>query len=110
MGIFPPIFHKFRKVGIYVLRFYKDFQWRYVMIDKKLPVDNYQLVYAQCTDEEELWAPLIEKSYAKLVGCYQALTSGNIDDGLVDMTGYACEKKIIHDKNSEFVGDKEDLW
>jgi len=32
-----------------------------------------------------------------LAGCYQALTSGNIDEGLIDMTGYACEKRKIHD-------------
>ena len=59
-------------------------------------MDN-QLVYAKCQDDEEFWAPLIEKAYAKLAGCYQALTSGNIDEGLVDMTGYACEKRKIHD-------------
>ena len=37
-GIFPPIFHKFRSRGIYVLRYFKNFEWVYVMIDERLPV------------------------------------------------------------------------
>ena len=48
------------------------------------------LVFAKCVNEEELWVPLIEKAYAKLFGCYEALKAGNIDEGLVDMTGLAC--------------------
>ena len=36
-GVFPPIFHKFRLQGIYVLRFFKAQEWRYVIIDDRLP-------------------------------------------------------------------------
>jgi hypothetical protein len=36
-GVFPPIFHEFRKRKIYVLRFFKEFKWRYVIIDDRLP-------------------------------------------------------------------------
>lgn len=110
MGVFPPIFHKFRKRGIYCFRFFKDFNWRYVIIDKKLPTVDYQLVFAKCLDEEELWVPLIEKAYAKLFGCYEALRSGNINDGLVDMTGFACENKSLHDRAHNFNLDKDTLW
>lgn len=49
-------------------------------------------MFVSCNDQEELWAPLIEKAYAKLFGCYEALRSGNIDEGLVDMSGFVCEK------------------
>ena len=38
MGVYPPIFHKFRHQGIYVLRFSKNHEWRYVIIDDRLPV------------------------------------------------------------------------
>lgn len=110
IGVFPPIFHKFRKRGIYCFRFFKDFSWRYVIIDKKLPVVDNMLVFAKCLDEEELWVPLIEKAYAKLFGCYEALRSGNIDDGLVDMTGYACEKKTLHDRSANFSLDPDTFW
>lgn len=36
-GVYPSIFHMYRKKGIYVLRFYKEFGWRYVIIDDRLP-------------------------------------------------------------------------
>lgn len=37
-GVYPPIFHKYRNWGIYVLRFFKNFHWRYVFIDDRIPV------------------------------------------------------------------------
>ena len=59
---------------------------------------------------EELWVPLIEKAYAKLFGCYQTLISGSIDDGVVDMTGFVCEKKVILDKDGNMKEDPEVFW
>ena len=38
-GVYPPLFHRFRTIGLYVMRFFKDFRWRYVVIDDKLPVE-----------------------------------------------------------------------
>ena len=38
-GVYPPIFHKFRTIGLYVLRFFKNFQWVYVLIDERIPID-----------------------------------------------------------------------
>lgn len=29
-GVYPPIYHYLRKYGIFVFRFFKNFQWRYV--------------------------------------------------------------------------------
>ena len=72
MGVFPPIFHCFRNQRIFCLRFFKEFKWRYVIIDDRIPVykGNGSYVFGRCTDVEELWVPLIEKAYAKLFGCY----------------------------------------
>ena len=44
---------------------------------------------------DEYWVSFIEKAYAKLHNCYQALFSGFIDEALEDMTGYAAEKRQI---------------
>ena len=109
-GLLPAIFHRFTKIGVYCFRFFKNYSWRYVIIDTELPYDkNFQtLVFAKCLDPSELWVPLIEKAYAKLAGCYQALTSGNIDDGLVDMTGYACEK--LKYSEDDYYKNKEAIW
>ena len=92
-GIYPPIFHSFSTKGIFCFRFYKNFQWRYVLIDDRLPCysvynenQTKKLVFAHCRLSNEFWVPLIEKAYAKLHGSYASLVSGCIDDGLVDMT------------------------
>lgn len=45
-GIWPPMFHHFSKFGIYVLRFFKEFGWKYVIIDDRLPCkDGGEIVY-----------------------------------------------------------------
>lgn len=40
-GVYPPIFYYYRKKGIYVFRFFKDFKWRYVIIDDRIPCFKY---------------------------------------------------------------------
>lgn len=47
-GVFPPIFHRFAAYGIYCLRFFKNYSWRYVIIDEYLPtkVDSSDLIFA----------------------------------------------------------------
>lgn len=71
-GVWPPIFHKYRKQGLYVLKFFKEFAWRFVIIDDRLPCgrNNGEPVFGKCKDLHELWVPLIEKAYAKIHGCY----------------------------------------
>jgi calpain len=93
-GIYPPMFHFLRSYGIYVMRFFKNYQWVYVMIDDKLPcLPSGDVVYGKCKPPEdsnvpkEFWVSLIEKAYAKVHNCYQALFSGYIDEALGDMTG-----------------------
>ena len=44
-GLHPPLFHFLEKYGIYVIRFYKNFDWRYVIVDDRLPcLENGKLV------------------------------------------------------------------
>lgn len=71
-GVYPPLFHKFRQRGIFVIRFFKNFQWRYVLIDNRIPVERYsnEPIFGSCNETSELWVALIEKAYAKMVGCY----------------------------------------
>jgi hypothetical protein len=113
LGVFPPIFHKYATRGIYVMRFFKEFKWRYVLIDDRIPcyAGNGKPMFGYCNDLSELWVPLIEKGYAKLFGCYQTLVSGFIDDGLMDLTSMVCEKKKLHDKNGFFdESQKVEFW
>lgn len=83
-GVYPPIFHKYRSRGIYVIRIFKNFQWIYIIIDERVPIDKRtnQFVFGHCQENHELWVPLIEKAYAKMHGCYGNLVSGYIDEGI----------------------------
>jgi len=45
-------------------------------------LNNKKLVFSNCKNPQEFWAPLIEKAYAKLHNCYQALNSGYVDNAL----------------------------
>ena len=102
-GVYPPMFHYLRKYGMYVFRFFKNYRWRYVIVDDRLPCykKNYgepEIVFGKCRSQNEFWVPLIEKAYAKIHQCYEALICGFIDDGLTDMTAYAQTKLIFKKK------------
>ena len=83
-GLYPPIFHKFRTKGLFVLRIFKNFQWIYVIIDERVPISikDRKPVFGQCKNTHETWVAMIEKAYAKLHGCYGNLISGYIDEGV----------------------------
>ena len=81
LGVYPPIFHIYRKKGLYVFRFFKNFNWFYVLVDTRLPVDRYsnKLIFSSCKNRREFWVPLIEKAFAKLHNSYGQLISGFIN-------------------------------
>jgi len=89
-GVYPPIFHRFRCKGIFVIRIFKNFNWIYVIIDERIPVDKTTKlpVFGSCEKPHEMWVALIEKAYAKLHGCYGNLISGYIDEGIQELTGF----------------------
>lgn len=80
---------KYCAKGIYVLKFYKDTTWRYVLVDDRIPCDaaTKRPLFAGCSDPNEFWINILMKAYAKLHGCYEALTTGQLRYGLRDMTG-----------------------
>ena len=116
-GVYPPIFHTFRTKGIFCFKFYKNFKWRYVIIDDRLPCfKQYQqkykpvLIYGHCRQPNEFWVPLIEKAYAKIHGSYKSLESGFIYEGLFDLTGLSGKKVEIEE---DILNDKkktDELW
>ena len=89
-GVYPPIFHRYRSRGLFVLRIYKNFNWIYVIIDERIPVNIHtrKPVFGSCVNVHEMWVALIEKAYAKLHGCYGNLISGYIDEGIQELTGF----------------------
>eukprot|EP00937_MAST-01D_sp_MAST-1D-sp2_P007316 g7316.t1 len=76
--------------GVYTLRLWKGGRPRYVRVDDRIPCDQTSRpLYAASAERNETWPMLLEKAYAKLHGCYQALAHGNIGYALQDMTGGA---------------------
>ncbi|CAF4020095.1 unnamed protein product [Rotaria sp. Silwood1] len=74
--------------GIFHFRFWLYGEWLDVVIDDQLPCtqDGGFIYCRNVKDKNEMWAPLLEKAYAKVHGSYQTLDGGHMNEALIDMT------------------------
>eukprot|EP01035_Chromulina_nebulosa_P022786 gene22786-29502_t len=104
----------FKELGFYVLRFFKDCNIIFVIVDDRIPVKakDGRIIFAGCKDANELWVPIIEKAYAKLHGSYKALIGGYTHYGLADLTGYCPHQIVLREGYVGFSGkyEDDDLW
>ena len=76
---------KYASQGLYTFKFSKLGKWRYVHIDDTIPCrPSGKVNFCRNVDSNEVFAMLLEKAYAKLYGCYEALIFGFIEQSLSD--------------------------
>jgi hypothetical protein len=72
--------------GIYEMEFFIAGEFTSVVVDDYIPVKNGKPIFCR-TQENELWAILLEKAFAKLHGNYGATEGGKSGMALHILTG-----------------------
>lgn len=93
IDIFTPASRKTNESGVYTLRFCKMGIWQTVRVDDFFPCYPAAGPIYSRSNGDELWVLLIEKAYAKVHGCYEAIRAGYAYEGMIDLTG--CPSKTI---------------
>ena len=104
----------FNEEGYYEIIFFIDGEWQIVFLDDYLPYNTRTRNFAfALPHNNELWAILLEKAWAKLNGGYSNIIGGIVSEPVSSLTGFPteylshknCDELEIYDKIEK--GDKE---
>lgn len=86
---------KFAAQGLYTIKFCKAGKWRYLHIDDRIPCrQSGKTNFCRNVNPNETFAMLLEKAYAKLHGCYEAIGCGMIEKVLADLSASAAVQTL----------------
>ena len=98
-------------VGIYATSMYLLGMPITVIVDDYLPIepmDNSQTRYAQVPEDGALWGPILEKTFAKYLGNYEAIDAGVASHGIEALLGSPYNNWTHAELLDE--GRTEELW
>ena len=91
---------QFNEEGYYEMILFIDGEWKVVFVDDYFPFDPYQKKFVGARPHNnELWAILLEKAWAKVNGGYTNIIGGLFSEAILTLTGFPTE--IIKHKKLE---------
>jgi len=99
-----------QRCGAHVACFYVHGQLTPVTVDDYFPVmvpPYVGTIWSSRGRHNQMWVPIVEKAYAKLHGSYAALSGGEPQDALSDLTGAPCKVIPIPWKGDQL---EKGLW